>query len=657
MKRLTDSRFGTWIAAVSLAAGVAVSLVPRDRALAEESGRAAASDTPGRHAQRVTNFMLLDYHGRSFELRRSPAKVVVLYFTGFGCPIALQSIPKLQKLQEELGPSGVEIWLVNAMPQKDPDPRLIEAVASLIAQGQLEDVISGRVADPEETRRRIRAMGNLSRLLPKSLVMGDRSEFQEMSIQARVGDLALLRDERQSLTRQLNVTRTCDAIAIDTGRFEVVYRGALDDQMVPGAQKPAPTRHYLADALRQFLDGRTIELPSTPPQGCLIAFSKETLGAPFDYAKDVAPLLIDKCVRCHSSGHIGPFALGSHEDVVTWSAMIEEVVMDRRMPPWDADPHFGKFKNDSSLTAREANGLIEWIHAGSPRGDSPDPLAVHAAENAAAVVGWRLGEPDQVVPLPDPQQVPATGVVDYRYVTSRVELAEDRWLRAIVCRPGEPRVVHHVIVRAVYPPGYTKIPNESYLLSTWAPGVPQSEFPADTGVFLPRGTRFNFELHYTTNGQPHVDQTELGLYFASEPPKMQIEVRVCETRSLRIPPHQREAQHRAMYCFKRDAVLYDLGPHMHRRGSRFRFQLLTPDGARETLLSVPRFDFNWQVGHRLAEPLRIPAGSWMICEGAFDNSSTNPANPDATRHVHWGLQTSDEMFMGFMTVAEPREEP
>jgi hypothetical protein len=171
-------------------------------------------------------------------------------------------------------------------------------------------------------------------------------------------------------------------------------------------------------------------------------------------------------------------------------------------------------------------------------------------------------------------------------------------------------------------------------------------------LFLPKGARFNFEVHYTTNGEAQTDASEVGLYLAAQPPKMRLETRTSETRALDIPPNTPDAQHTTMYGFKRDAVLYELSPHMHVRGSWFRFQLLYPDGRRETLLSVPNYDFNWQTGYRLAKPLRIPAGSWLVCSGGFDNSTRNPHNPDPAQRVRWGPQSWNEMFMGFFTVAE-----
>ena len=328
--------------------------------------------------------------------------------------------------------------------------------------------------------------------------------------------------------------------------------------------------------------------------------------------------------------------------------MMEEVVLDRRMPPWDADPRFGKFSNDRSLTPTEARDLLQWIEQDSPRGDGADPLAA-AAPPAAK---WALGEPDFTVPLPSRQEIPATGVLDYRYLDSDFVMPRDAWLRAAIVRPDNPKVVHHSIVRLRYPAGFTDIPSESYLFTTWAPGVPQAECPAGTGLFVPKGCKFNFEMHYTTNGEPQTDRTEMGLYLAKERPPMQLQIRACEARDLVIPPGEPDARHSCFYCFKRDAMLFDLGPHMHLRGSWFKFEFLYPDGRRETELSVPHYDFNWQSGHRLAEPKRIPAGTWVLCTGGFDNSRNNPTNPDPTKHVKFGLQTWDEMFMGFMMVAD-----
>jgi AhpC/TSA family len=625
-------------------------LVVASATAAETSGasggrvpRLAASE-----ADSVVNFSLLDYRGKYYELRRADARVVVLYFVGLDCPIARQSMSKVEALQAEFKTQGVTFWLINSMPQGDPKDRFVEVIGNLAARGVLADLIPRDGPDAENEIRRARVLSNLSGLMPMPLALGDREDLRQQVLISKMGVLPLLRDSDQLVTHYFGVKRTCEAIAIDAKNMTILYRGAIDDQMVPGAQKPKPTENYLHSALAEFLEGKPVANRKTPPQGCLISFDSTPAEREPTYSKQIAPLLQRKCVACHSAGHIGPFALDGYDAVKQWSAMMQEVVLDRRMPPWDADPRFGKFANDRSLAPAEARTLLKWIEQGCDRGEGDDPLAAPAPPAAK----WALGEPDFVVKLPSRQSIPATGVLDYRYVDADFVMPQDGWLRAAVCRPDNAKVVHHVIVRVRYPQDYKDIPSESYFISTWAPGVPQGEFPVGTGVFLPKGSRFNFEIHYTTNGEPQTDQSEMGLYLAKEPPKMRLEVRGCECRDLVIPPGEPNAQHSCSYCFKRDAMLYDLGPHMHLRGSWFKFQFLYPDGTRETALSVPHYDFNWQSGHRLAEPKRIPAGTWVICTGGFDNSARNPTNPDPTKQVKFGLQTWDEMFMGFMTVAD-----
>jgi hypothetical protein len=464
----------------------------------------------------------------------------------------------------------------------------------------------------------------------------------------------VLRDEQQLVSHYFGVTRTCETIAIDTKTMTVIYRGAVDDQFAEGARRPAATKHYLAEALGEFLAGKPVSTPSTKAHGCVVTYESElTAERPIDYARQVAPILQAKCVGCHSAGKIGPFAMSSYGKVKGWSGMMREVVLERRMPPWHADPHYGKFVNDRSLSGSEARTLLRWIEQDCPRGEGEDPLAARPAERTD---DWALGQPDFIVKLPK-QAVPATGVVDYRYVDGDFEMPRDAWLRAAVTQPGNAKVMHHAIVRVKYPAGdKAGAMSEAFLFTTWVPGLEEREAPAGTGVFVPKGARFNFEVHYTTTGEAQTDETRVGLYLAKGPaPRMRLEVRASETRSLDIPPGEANAQHTTSYCFKREATIYEFSPHMHVRGKWFKFELLYPDGRRETALSVPNYDFNWQTSYRLAEPKRVPAGTWMLCTGGFDNSGKNPNNPDAGKRVRWGPQSWNEMFMGFATVAEAVE--
>jgi hypothetical protein len=586
---------------------------------AAETGVERAPQRVESKPEEVINFSLLDYKGKHYELRRTDARVVVLYFTSFGCPIARQTMPKLKALRREFGARDVALWLVDSCPQEDPDDNTIRM---LVGSRKRQQGAEPARVDAEAARLEL--------------------------LKSAVGDLPVLRDELQLVARRFGVTRTCDVIAIDTKTSTVIYRGAIDDQVTEGAQKPKATETYLATALQEFLAGKPVTTPKTQVHGCLITFESETPKEPISYAQEIAPLLQKRCVGCHSPGQIGPFAMSSYKKVRSWSAMMEEVLLDRRMPPWHADSHYGKFANDRTLTPAETHRLLDWIGQGCPRGEGEDPLT-NAVPMAAT---WTLGQPDFIVPLPKPQEIPATGTLKYIYQDSDFEMPQDGWLRAAVCRAGNPKVVHHIIVRVNYPDGYQDAPAEAYLFTSWVPGLMPSEFPAGTGVFLPKGARFNFELHYTTMGEAQTDQSELGLYLAKEPAPRRLEIRASETRDFEIPPGDPDAKLFCHYCFKRDSVIYDLSPHMHLRGSWFKFQLLYPDGRRETVLNVPQYDFNWQTSYRLAEPKKVPAGTWMLCTGGHDNSAKNPNNPDPGKPIKWGLQSWDEMFMGFMTVAD-----
>jgi hypothetical protein len=544
----------------------------------------------------VVNFSLLDHQGRHHELHRADAKVVVLFIAGNGCPIVRQSISKVRSLRGKFADKGVVFWMLNANAQDD------------------------------------------------------RASIAEEAQEYRVGSIPILKDEHQFVARSLGVLRTAEAIAINTRDWTILYRGALDDQLTEGAKKPQPTQKYLEAALTEFLAGQPVSVAKAPVKGCLINFEKAATpgAAPVSYAGEIAPMLQRKCVGCHSAGNIGPFAMTNHKKVKGWSEMIREVLLSKRMPPWHADPHYGKFGNDRSLTADELDKLLRWIEQDCPRGEGEDPLA-QIQPNAER---WALGKPDLIASLPKPQSVPATGVLQYRYVESDFEMPHDGWLRAAVVRPDNRKVVHHVIVRVRYPEGAKGRPEEEVFLTSWAPGNTSPECPPGTGKFLPKGAKFNFELHYNTVGKPESDQSELGLYLAKEPPKLVLETRAAENRDFSIPPGEADARTHAVYAFRRETLIYDLIPHMHLRGSWFKYEALYPNGKKETLLAVPNYDFNWQTEYRLAEPKRVPAGTWLLCTGGFDNSPKNPNNPDPSKRVKHGLQSFEEMFMGFMNVAE-----
>ena len=549
----------------------------------------------------VMNFALIDHHGDLRELRRSGGKAVVLFFTANGCPVARQNASKVRELRERYSDRGVSVFMVN------------------------------------------------------SSIADDRRSITKEANELRVWHVPVLKDDSQGVARHLGVTRTAEAIAISTKDWSIFYRGAIDDQMVEGAQKPKATKLYLEKALDQFLQGQPVQTAKTVARGCKIEFDagEGPDSAPVSYATTIVPLLEKKCVHCHSTGNIGSWAMTQHKKVKSMASMIEEVILTRRMPPWDADPSIGHFSNDSSLSIAEQQTLLRWIHQGAPRGEGTDPLESVVVKQAEE---WPLGKPDIILRLPKPQKIAATGVFDYRHITVLAGNEEEAWVGACWVKPGNRKVVHHVIAR-LKDGGRTDALGQRETFVGWAPGTTQGRLPEGTGKLLPKNARFDIELHYTANGSEQTDESEVGLYLLPSKPARRFESVPMVNVGFEIKPGDPDSQTQAFHGFKNDATLYSVTPHMHLRGKWMRFDLMLPNGKRETLCSVPRYDFAWQQTYMFKEPKKVPAGSWIQITGGYDNSSLNPANPDPKKTVHWGDQSFDEMFLGYCNVAWEPETP
>jgi hypothetical protein len=325
---------------------------------------------------------------------------------------------------------------------------------------------------------------------------------------------------------------------------------------------------------------------------------------------------------------------------------MEEVLLTRRMPPWDADPAHGRFANDTSLKVSDAQTLLRWIHQGAPRGEGEDPLQQAKGPPPA---DWPLGQPDIILRLPKSENIPATGVLKYRHIEVLAGNPTEAWVGGVWVRPGNHKVVHHVLAR-IKERGPKDHTGSNEMFVGWAPGSTQGYFPEGSGKLLPANAKFDLELHYTTNGSPQTDQTEIGLYLLKEKPPLRYESVPVLDQSFEIRPGDPHAQAQATYSFKEAATLHSVTPHMHLRGRTMKFETLYPNGRREIIASIPRYDFNWQLTYKLAQPKKIPAGTWALLSGSWDNSSRNPANPDPRKTVHWGDQSFDEMFLGWYNV-------
>ena len=544
--------------------------------------------------ERVENFRLLDHRGVSHELYyHSDAKAVVLMVHGIGCPIVRNALPGLKALRDQYQARGVEFVLINSNLQDDRD-----AIAK---------------------------------------------EAAEFGI-----DFPILVDDLQLIGESLDLTRTADVFVIDPKTWKLVYRGPIDDRLSYGAQKPVAKKRYLADALDAMLAGNRVAIASAEAPGCLVDLperDRRASHAQISYSEQIAPLLTDRCVACHRPGGIGPWAMTKYENVRGFAPMIREVVRTKRMPPWHADPHYGAFVGDRSLSAEEAKTLVHWVEAGAPRGNGPDPLA----SLDRTWTEWTLGKPDLIVEVPA-FQVPATGVVDYKYPQVANPLGRDVWVRAIEIIPGDRSVVHHVLA-GVDDPTEGKSRNTAEQIGQfggYAPGKPAFPYPPDTGILLRQGASFRFQMHYTPNGKASTDVTRVGYYFSDKAPKYPLHVKMLAKYSLSIPPNTKAHTESVEYVFDRAVVVYTLVPHAHLRGKASKFTAYYPDGKQEILLSVPRYDFNWQTTYLLKSPKLLPVGTRVVFDMTWDNSAQNPANPDPNRTVRWGDQTWDEMNAGWI---------
>jgi hypothetical protein len=319
------------------------------------------------------------------------------------------------------------------------------------------------------------------------------------------------------------------------------------------------------------------------------------------------------------------------------------------MPPWHANPDHGKFHNDNRLSDRDKELIDTWIKNGCPPGNPADLPSL-----SPFVDGWRIPQPDVVYRMPEPFNVPARGTVEYQHFTIDPGFTEDKWIKAAEVRPGNRAVTHHLIA-FYHPPGSDEIEPIEPLYNSivgFAPGLPPSVFPEGTYRRIPAGSKIIIQAHYTPNGSPQTDQSDVGLVFA-EPQAVKREMTVAAALNwqFRIPAGANDHVVESSQKFDDDTLLWALTPHMHLRGKSFRFVAIDPDGQEEILLDVPRYDFNWQNTYGLAERKLLTAGTVIRCTAVYDNSSDNLANPDPKSAVTWGDQTWQEMMVGSLAVS------
>src|SRR6185437_4660747 len=377
------------------------------------------------------------------------------------------------------------------------------------------------------------------------------------------------------------------------------------------------------------------------------------------FYKDVLPILQKNCQGCHRPGEAAPMSLLTYENARPYAKSIKAAVLTRQMPPWFADPLYGKFSNDRRLPDRDVKVLVAWVDSGAKAGnptDSPKPLEF--------TEGWAIGKPDMVMEVPTAFEIPKEGTIDYQYVRLPTNFTEDKYVQFAEARPTDREHTHHIIafIRDPHsrwmkdaPIGVPFVPEKGKgdggfggdFLAAYAPGTIPDVLKPGQAKLIPKGADIVFQLHYTADGNPGSDKSRVGLIFAKEPPKERILTLAAARDDFAIPPGDPNYRVDSKITLQDDSTLMMLLPHMHLRGKDFEYRVLFPDGRRQTLLSVPHYSFNWQLSYYLDQPLFLPKGTIIECTAHFDNSPNNPANPDPSKEIHFGEQSWDEMMIGF----------
>jgi mono/diheme cytochrome c family protein len=398
-----------------------------------------------------------------------------------------------------------------------------------------------------------------------------------------------------------------------------------------------------------------------------VSAANQSESAPTFY-RDVLPILQQHCQSCHRPGEIGPLPLITYEEAQTEARSIAFITANRKMPPWFADRAIGHFANDPSLTAQEIAILNAWSKAKAPAGDPHDAPPPRVWTN-----GWNIPQPDAIVRMAKAVALPPKGDIEYTYEIVHTNFTEAKWIQLSEIRPSSRESVHHAVVY-IRPPAskwleYAPVGvpftaadmtdekskrdalwTDADILLVYAPGSSPDRWPNGMAKLVPPGSDLVFQMHYMARGHSATDQTEIGLIFAKQPPAQRVLTLQLTNDHFVIPPGADNFRVEARGTLPNDATLLSFLPHMHLRGKRFEYNIVRKDGTIEPLLRV-NWDFYWQLSYQLAQPLPLAAGTELQAVAWYDNSNSNPHNPDPMAAVRWGDQTYDEMMVGFFDVA------
>ncbi len=581
-----------------------------DGAIGEEVRQAPRVLLPGSLGvgRQIPDFRIEDIQGRAFQLSDFADKqAIVIAMTDVGCPLCKKYAPTLADLEKRYANRNVAFLFLN--------PNESESI--------------------EQLREEVSAKGFSG---------------------------PYIRDDQEHVTRLLDVKTTTEVFVLDRART-LVYRGAVDDQYGFGYSLDAPRKTYLVDALEAVLADRLPNPSVTTSPGCEMFYSDRDQEPSLEsqkvtYHNRISRIIQRHCLECHRDGSVAPMPLESYEQVRDYAGMIRSVVQRGVMPPWfaaplaeqtDQDAVHSLWANDRSLSKSEKDDLYRWAEEGAPEGDAAD-----APSPRVFPAGWLIGQPDAVFEFPQPVPIKATGILPYKQVIVDTDLPEDKWVQSIEIVPGDAGVVHHVLV-FVLAPGKAERGGGVDYWGIYVPGNSTQVYPEGYARLLPKGSRLKFQMHYTTNGTATEDRTKIGLKFADQLPQYEVKTASIVDRRFKIPPGASNHRVEASLTVPSDVEILGLLPHHHLRGKACRYDLKTPDGKTETLLDVPRYDFNWQLLYQYAQPKPVSKGSRIDFTAWYDNSAGNPANPDPTITVRWGEQTNDEMHLGYVEYIVPSE--
>ena len=480
-------------------------------------------------------------------------------------------------------------------------------------------------------------------------------------------DFPVIYDGSGDLANRLQPKVTPEAFLVSSDD-KVLYRGRIDNWFAAiGKQRTKITSHDLKDALLSVAKNKKPKSSYAEPVGCIAPdWENPKNNKPeVTYAKDVSQILNANCVECHRIGEVAPFSLETYKDAKRWAKMISHVTAEGIMPPWNAEQGFGKFKDERVLSEHQVTLLKKWADSGAPEGENTNQIAKPKFNNNK----WKLGKPDKVIKVMEPYNLPASGEDVYRYFVIPSNFGQDKVVKGIEFHPGDPSVVHHALVYMDYTgralkedkkdpeSGFSLFGNRNFMntgaypLVGWSPGRKPFKLQDGLGMWVPRGGDVVIEVHYHLSGKATQDQSEVGFYFADRYPTQWIDGFVIGTQKISIPPNDSNYQRHFYMNVPADLNILDITPHMHYLGKSVLAQATLPDGSIVPLIKIEDWDFRWQNTYTYREPVRIPAGSRIDAWYSYDNSMTNPANPNLIAStVRWGPQSNNEMAQLWMTV-------